>query len=278
MASTDNHKIGKIRLYVSEGLDVSEGLAAGQNFALNKDQHHYLRNVMRCQIGDPVLIFNGRDGEWLATISQLDKKMALLAVQSQTRAQTPTKNSAQIPISDIQASDIQVLFAPVKKARLDYMVQKATEMGASSLMPVMTHYTQKARLNYDRLKANMVEAAEQCNLLHVPALHEAMDLEQALESLSQNTASRHVVFCDEGAGPSLTPDMRKSLEDLKNQAVAILIGPEGGFSPEERRILLARPDTLAISLGPRILRADTALVAALSLCQMTLGDWEAIGE
>jgi len=254
MALQDNQMIGKIRLYISEDLSV------GRNCSLNKGQHHYLRNVMRCQSGEPILVFNGRDGEWLAEISQLDKKAAVIQVQSQTRPQSFTP-------------DIHLLFAPVKKARLDYMVQKATEMGASSLVPVMTQYTQNARLNYERLKANMVEAAEQCNLLNVPELCEAVDLEQALEKLNETTPFRSLVFCDEDAGPVLTKASREALEAIKNQPVAVLIGPEGGFSPAERQKLHARPDTLIISLGPRILRADTALVAALSLCQMTLGDW-----
>lgn len=254
MASTNNKMTGKIRLYISADLNEE------QNCLLNKNQQHYLRNVMRCQPGEHILVFNGRDGEWLAEISKLDKKSALIEVQTQTRLQTFTPN-------------IQVLFAPVKKARLDYMVQKAAEMGAASLTPVMTQYTQKALLNYERLKANMVEAAEQCNLLQVPELNEAIDLELVLEKLRETLPSRFLVFCDEGAGSILTKDSRLALEALKNKPVAILIGPEGGFSPAERQKLLARPDTLAISLGPRILRADTALVAALSLCQMTLGDW-----
>ena len=254
MASTDNKMIGKIRLYISEDLNEN------RNCTLNKNQHHYLRNVMRCQPGEHILVFNGRDGEWLAEISKLDKKSALIQAQTQTRLQT-------------FAPDIHMLFAPVKKARLDYMFQKATEMGAASLTPVLTQYTQKARLNYERLKANMVEAAEQCNLLQVPELNDSIDLELALEKLSETLPSRSLVFCDEGAGPILTKDSRQALEAMNNKPVAILIGPEGGFSPAERQKLHNRPDTLAISLGPRILRADTALVAALSLCQMTLGDW-----
>ena len=254
MVSQDNRMTGKIRLYISE--DLSER----RNCSLIKSQHHYLRNVMRCQSGEPILVFNGRDGEWLAEISQIDKKAAVIQVRSQTRPQSFNP-------------DIHVLFAPVKKARLDYMVQKATEMGASSLVPVMTQYTQKTRLNYERLKANMVEAAEQCNLLNVPELCEAINLEQALQKLDNTSPARSLIFCDESAGAMLTKDSRDALEAIKSQPVAVLIGPEGGFSSAERLKLYARPDTLTISLGPRILRADTALVAALSLCQMTIGDW-----
>lgn len=241
---------GGIRLHVSE--DLSEGGSC----ALSPGQLHYLRNVMRCRVGDGLLVFNGRDGEWLGEISVLDKKSAQIDILSRTRPQS------FVP-------DIWLLFAPVKKARLDYMVQKAAEMGVSTLVPVITQFTQTPRLNADRLKANLVEAAEQCHLLQVPALKPATDLDAAVDGLSD----RALVFCDEAAGPALTAETRQALENLSGRPVAVLIGPEGGFSPGERQKLRARANTLIVSLGPRILRTDTALVAALSLCQATFGDW-----
>jgi 16S rRNA (uracil1498-N3)-methyltransferase len=222
--------------------------------SLGESQAHYLRSVVRMSIGDAVLVFNGRDGEWLAEITELGKKRAALVLQTQTRQQD-------------EANDIMLLLAPIKRDRLDYLAQKATEMGASHLLPVVTKRTQNSKLNIERLQANAIEAAEQCNLLHVPKVEAPSRLDHVLADWP---ADRCIIFCDEHA------DLEQGLsglQRLKGQKIAILIGPEGGFDEEERAVLLARKDTLAISLGPRILRADTALVAALALVQSQIGDW-----
>ena len=236
------------RLYCEAELTKQAVISLGDN------QAHYLRSVVRMAIGDAVLVFNGRDGEWLAEITELGKKRAALVLQTQTRQQD-------------EANDIMLLLAPIKRDRLDYLAQKATEMGASHLLPVVTKRTQNSKLNIERLQANAIEAAEQCNLLHVPKVEAPSRLDHVLADWP---ADRCIIFCDEHA------DLEQGLSDLqrlKGQKIAILIGPEGGFDEEERAVLLARKDTLAISLGPRILRADTALVAALALVQSQIGDW-----
>lgn len=229
-------------------------LTAQALISLGESQAHYLRSVVRMSIGDAVLVFNGRDGEWLAEITELGKKRAALVLQNQTRLQD-------------EAGDIMLLLAPIKRDRLDYLAQKATEMGASHLLPVITKRTQNSKLNIERLQANAIEAAEQCNLLHVPQIDAPRRLDQILADWPSD---RSIIFCDEHA------DLEQGLSDLqhlKGQKIAILIGPEGGFDEAERAGLLARKDTVAVSLGPRILRADTALVAALALVQSQIGDW-----
>lgn len=229
-------------------------LTAQALISLGESQAHYLRSVVRMSIGDAVLVFNGRDGEWLAEITELGKKRAALVLQNQTRPQD-------------EAGDIMLLLAPIKRDRLDYLAQKATEMGASHLLPVITKRTQNSKLNIERLQANAIEAAEQCNLLHVPQIDAPRRLDQILADWPSD---RSIIFCDEHA------DLEQGLsylQHLKGQKIAILIGPEGGFDEAERAGLLARKDTVAVSLGPRILRADTALVAALALVQSQIGDW-----
>ncbi len=236
------------RLYCEADLAAQAGISLGEN------QAHYLRSVVRMAIGDTVLLFNGRDGEWLAEITELGKKRAALIVQNQTRQQD-------------ERNDIMLLLAPIKRDRLDYLAQKATEMGASHLLPVVTKRTQNSKLNLERLQANAIEAAEQCNLLHVPQIEAPRRLDHVLADWPSD---RRIIFCDEHA------DIEQGMSDLqrlKGQKIAVLIGPEGGFDEDERAVLLARKDTIAISLGPRILRADTALVAALALVQSQIGDW-----
>jgi 16S rRNA (uracil1498-N3)-methyltransferase len=236
------------RLYVSAALNADAELVLEGNPA------HYLRNVVRLGIDDDVLLFNGRDGEWLAQISQISKKQVSVQLRAITRPQTaPT--------------DLQLLLAPIKRDRLDYVAQKATEMGATRITPVITRRTQNTKLNLDRLRANAIEAAEQCNLLSVPHFDDAIRLDALLEGWADD---RVIVLCDEHADVAAGMD---ALQDLKGRKRALLIGPEGGFDPQERDQLLARQDTLALSLGPRILRADTALVAALALVQSQIGDW-----
>jgi 16S rRNA (uracil1498-N3)-methyltransferase len=238
-------------------LFIEAALAGGETVALERDQSNYLGNVLRLSAGETVLVFNGRDGEWRASILGR-KRPDSLTILAQTRPQD------RLP-------DLTYVFAPLKHARLDYMVQKAVEMGASSLQPVLTRFTQVSRVNGERMRANVIEAAEQCGILCIADVAEPMPLDRYL---SAREKQRLLVFCDEAA------DVTDPLQALRNGLAAangidILIGPEGGFAEEERAILLRQPQILRLSLGPRVLRADTAAVAALALVQAALGDWTA---
>jgi 16S rRNA (uracil1498-N3)-methyltransferase len=237
-------------------LFVDAPLGEGVRLPLERAQANYLLNVLRLGAGDHVLVFNGRDGEWRAAIAGEGRKRAELQPVEQTRAQT-------LP------NDLLYLFAPLKHARLDYMVQKAVEMGAGALKPVFTARTQAARVNLERMGANAVEAAEQCGILTVPAVLEAGLLAPALRALEDD---RLLVFCDEDA--PLTNPIR-ALEQVGNipAKLAVIVGPEGGFTEEERALVLGHPNSVRVSLGPRVLRADTAAVAVLALVAATLGDW-----
>ena len=236
-------------------LFVDEPLAAAGTIALDRMQSNYLCNVLRLPQDASVLAFNGRDGEWLCTLERGAKKTAALAVRERTRAQTP-------------ASDLHYLFAPLKHARLDYMVQKAVELGVSRLQPVITRHTQATRVNLDRMKANAIEAAEQCGILSIPDVAEPGALDRVVAGLD---AERVLIFCDERAEHADPLDALSALP--KPKLLAVLIGPEGGFTDAERAQLLKRPNIVRLALGPRILRADTAAVAALTLVQSVLGDW-----
>src|SRR5882724_13053251 len=236
-------------------LFVDAPLKAGQTVALERNQSNYLGNVLRLAAGENILVFNGRDGEWQAQIAGRKRPDALVIV-AQTRPQD------RLP-------DIAYVFAPLKHARLDYMVQKAVEMGASALQPVLTRHTQVSRVNVERMRANVIEAAEQCSILSLAAVAEPVALDRFLE---KRETSRLLVFCDEAA------DIGNPIEALQQglsatEGIDVVIGPEGGFAEEERGLLLRQPRTLRLSLGPRILRADTAGVAALALVQAALGDW-----
>ena len=240
-------------------LFVDAALAAGETVALERSQSNYLGNVLRLSQGDTILVFNGRDGEWQASITGR-KRSDSLKIVTQTRPQDC------LP-------DLAYVFAPLKHARLDYVVQKAVEMGASSLQPVVTRFTQVARVNGERMRANVIEAAEQCGILSLATVSEPVALDRYL---SQRHAQRLLVFCDEAADTSNPlKALRSGLAAL--DGIDVLIGPEGGFAEEERDILLRQPRALRLSLGPRILRADTAAVAALALVQATLGDWTGSG-
>jgi 16S rRNA (uracil1498-N3)-methyltransferase len=234
-------------------LFVEEALAADVGIALDAARSNYLRNVMRLGAGDRVHVFNGRDGEWAATIREAGKRSTVLGVETLLRPQpSPT--------------DLWYVFAPLKHARLDYMVQKAVEMGASRLVPVMTRRTQASRVNIERMQANAVEAAEQCGILSLPQTDEPRPLDRLL---AEWPADRTLVFCDEGAEIA---DPIAPLQQARLGPLAVLIGPEGGFDDRERAALIRVPGCVRISLGPRILRADTAAVAALTLVQAVLGD------
>jgi 16S rRNA (uracil1498-N3)-methyltransferase len=238
----------RYRLWVANDLTVDTKLP------LEREQANYLLNVLRLKTDDTVLVFNGRDGEWLAAITSEGRKAASLALVRQVREQ-------------IAAPDLHYLFAPLKHARLDYIAQKAVEMGAGLLQPVLTRRTQVSRLNLDRLRANAIEAAEQCGILSLPVIRPECGLDAALDALEPD---RLLVFCDEDMAQE---SPLSALAKAEPGPCAVLIGPEGGFDEAERARILARPKTLRISLGPRILRADTAAVAALALVQAVLGDW-----
>jgi 16S rRNA (uracil1498-N3)-methyltransferase len=229
-------------------------LEAGLECALGKDQAHYLGNVLRLKQDDRLLLFNGQDGEWCAAVSAIGRKGAQLRVEHQTRPQEA-------------GPDLHFLFAPLKRARLDYVAQKATELGASVLRPVITRHTVAERVKTDRLLANAIEAAEQCGILRVPDVMEPAKLAKLIDDWDQ---ARLLIFADE-AEPQASPI--EALSGCHQGPIAVLVGPEGGFEREERAALLAKPFVLPISLGPRVMRADTAAVAALALVNAALGDW-----
>lgn len=242
----------------SPRLFIDAPLAAGARLALDAAQANYLKNVMRLKPGDGVLAFNGRDGEWRAALADGGKRADALDVGARTREQTP-------PL------DLHYLFAPLKHARLDYMVQKAVEMGASRLQPVTMQHSQIGRINLERMRANAIEAAEQCGILSIPEIAEPVTFER---TIATRDPARVLVFCDE------TADVRDPVAALaaarkgaQPPPLAVLIGPEGGFAEHERAALNALPNVVRLSLGPRILRADTAAVAALALVGAVLGDW-----
>ena len=235
-------------------LYVEDDLGPDQAVALTREQSHYLLSVMRCKTGAVVRVFNGRDGEWSAELGESSRKQAVVTARQLIRTQLPLGR-------------ISWLFAPLKQARLDYMVQKAVEMGVASMQPVLTQHTMVQRLNLDRMRANAIEAAEQCHLLAIPAIFPELKLDKALAALPEGTV---LVFCDEGADVSAPIEALKAVP--RNKPLAVLIGPEGGFSEKERQILLNYASVIRLSLGPRIMRADTAAVAALTLVQAVCGD------
>lgn len=244
-----------LRDLTSQRLFVASDLAAGTTLDTTAEQASYLRSVLRMADGSALLVFNGRDGEWQAALQHDGKRGALLVVESQTRPQE-------------HGPDLHYLFAPLKRARLDYMVQKAVEMGVRRLVPVLTHHTVAERVNLDRLAANATEAAEQCGVLWVPEHDAPAKLDAVLDAWDPE---RRLVFCDEAA--EITDPLRALAGIARGSPLAVLIGPEGGFSDVERNRLRAHPGVVRLSLGPRIMRADTAAVAALALVNATLGDW-----
>jgi 16S rRNA (uracil1498-N3)-methyltransferase len=243
-----NKPISAQRLFLDEALS-PDVVVTPPSEALN-----YLLNVLRLREGDPILLFNGRDGEFLAHLSEVTRRAARLRIDRKLREQTAR-------------ADLDYCFAPLKQARLDYMAQKATEMGAGRLIPVITRRTQMRRVNSARLRANAIEAAEQCGVLAVPQTLEAVDLDDFLASFP---AGRLLVFCDEDA-PVANPVA--ALSGRSGQGISVLIGPEGGFDDAERAAISRAPNVARLSLGPRVLRADTAAVAALAVVQSTIGDW-----
>lgn len=235
-------------------LFIENPLHAGAKHETTREQFNYLINVLRLSEGSSLLVFNGRDGEWRAEIAMPSRKQAVLVAVEQTRPQPAP-------------CDLVYLFAPLKVGRLDYLVQKAVEMGAGVLQPVMTQHVQGKIGSLERVRANVIEAAEQCGVLGIPAVEEPRKLEDLLIDWPRD---RRIVFCDEG-NDSQNP--LPILEGIAERRLALLIGPEGGFSEAERDLLRSRDFVTAIPLGPRILRADTAAVAAMAVIQATLGDW-----
>lgn len=220
----------------------------------NSDQFNYLANVLRMEEGAEILLFNGRDGEWKASLSFPTRKRILLTAIEETRPQPAP-------------SDLHYLFAPLKVGRMDYLVQKAVEMGAGLLQPVMTQHVQGKITNLDKIRANVIEAAEQCGILGIPDVAEPMRLADLLDRWPSD---RRIIYCDEGdAGQNPLPLLTRVAE----RKLALLVGPEGGFSEEERTRLRSLDFVTAIPLGPRILRADTAAVAAMAVIQAAIGDW-----
>lgn len=229
-------------------------LSSGEIVPLGKDQAHYLLTVLRLADGAEVLVFNGREGEFSALVRPQSKKAANLEIGQQTREQPAQPR-------------LNFLFAPLKVGRLEYLVQKATEMGVGRITPVFTDHTQLHKINDGRLAANILEAAEQCGNLAIPQLDEAVKLEALLADWDP---ARRIIFCNESEAGDNPAGILSAIEE---RDLALLVGPEGGFSAREREVLTALPFVTAIPLGPRILRADTAAVAALTAVQMTIGDW-----
>jgi 16S rRNA (uracil1498-N3)-methyltransferase len=240
---------GKVRLYVESAL------GSGLPVDLSNGQAHYLLHVMRARPGDRVCLFNGRDGEWVANIAKVTKKSCTLVCARQTRPQSGTP-------------DVWLCFAPIKKTPADYVVQKATELGVSALIPVFTRRTIVTRVNSERMAANAIEAAEQSDRLTVPEIREPMPLEKLLASWPRD---RCLVFCDEGGDAK---PIAAALFGIANGPIAILTGPEGGFDPAERERIRAHDFVVPVTLGPRILRADTAALASIAVLQALAGDWQ----
>jgi len=242
--------------FTSQRLFVENDLNEGSVFEASREQANYLINVLRMKQGEGILVFNGRDGEWRASIDIKGRKKCMLETVERTRAQP-------------QQSQLTYCFAPLKQARLDYMVQKAVEMGAGILQPVITQHTQVRHINKKRIVANSIEAAEQCGILSIPEIREVIPIDGLAKLANDHT---HLIFCDE------TANKNNPLEQLKagkEKNVMLLIGPEGGFSSDERNMLNKLPNIIKLGLGPRILRADTAAVAALAIIQANMGDWYA---
>ncbi len=241
-----------IRLYIDAPLEPFKTIP------LPKDQSHYLVNVMRLNVGADLAVFNGQDGEWNATIAETGKRHVLLAIGERLKEHK-------------EEPDLWLAFAPIKKARLDFIAQKATELGISRLVPMMTRRTIVDRVKTDRMIANAIEAAEQCERLTVPTVADAIKLDKLLENWPHD---RRIMFCDEDlSGQPAQMALAEAASKASPGPWAILIGPEGGFDDHERTLIRSHPNCTVVSLGPRVLRADTAAMAAISLWQSALGDW-----
>jgi 16S rRNA (uracil1498-N3)-methyltransferase len=244
----ETYDFRSLRLYVDADL------VADAEIPLTREQANYLVNVMRRDTGDLLLVFNGRDGEWRARLEIAGKRQVSLVLENRARPQSG-------------GPDLHYLFAPLKRSRLDYMVQKATELGVARLQPVLTRHTIAERVNGERMRANVIEAAEQCGVLRIPEIAAPERFDRVLAAWDP---ARRLVFCDESAPIG---DPIAALRAVAPGPLAVLIGPEGGFAPDEREALIALPFVVRLAMGPRIMRADTAAVAALTLVNAVLGDW-----
>jgi len=238
----------KIRVFVDQPLGV------GNSVSLDRDHANYLFNVMRLGVGDAVALFNGRDGEWTAVVEEAGKRRGVLACVEQAAPQ-------------VMPPDVWLVFAPIKKARTDFIVEKACELGAAFVQPVITEFTNSDRVRVDKLRAHAMEAAEQCGGTYVPGVAEPVRFERLL---AEWDPARRILFCDERMEAASAEAV---LREARPGPWAILIGPEGGFSDGEVEALRAKAFVTSVTLGPRVLRADTAAVAALTLWQAALGDW-----
>jgi len=246
----DKEKERRVRLFVDTPL------APGGEMNLTAAQAHYLGNVMRLKPGNSILVFNGCDGEWRATLSMLQRGAGILVIEERTRLQT-------------SSSGPELLFAPLKTTRNAFLIEKSVELGIDALQPLTTAHGQISRVNFERFRAQAIEAAEQCGRLTVPAIHPLVSLSRLLTDWPPE---RPILFCDETGGPPILEAVKSITAATPDAAWSILIGPEGGFSPLERERLRSRTGTIAVFLGPRILRSETAAIAALSLWQATIGD------
>ena len=238
----------KIRLYVEESLN------QGVSIRVHDGKVNYIANVMRRKIADEVVLFNGKDGEWLSQIGHISKKEIGLNVIKKLKDQKPEP-------------DVWLVFAPIKVGRIDYMIEKAVELGVASLHPVITERTIVTRVNIDRLQAHAVEAAEQCERLNVPKVNTEEKLHKLIEKWPSDRA---IIFCDEtGRGRPIV----ELLPEIKENKYAIFIGPEGGFTENEFKLLLKMKNVYPLHLGPRVMRADTAAISALACFQALKGDW-----
>jgi 16S rRNA (uracil1498-N3)-methyltransferase len=237
---------------------VTSPLSADFALPLDDGQSRYLTQVMRKGVGDEVLVFNGADGEWLCAIEQVGKRFVIVRTKAQTRSQTPTP-------------DLVLLIALIKRGRLETVVEKASELGAAEVWPVVTERASVERAREDRLRLIANEAAEQTGRLDTPDIRATAKLEKVLAEWAKTwPQGRKLLFCDEAGDAGMAADV---LGGQGRGHWAILIGPEGGFSPAERARLRALPFAVPVSLGPRILRADTAAISAMTLWQAALGDW-----
>lgn len=238
-----------IRLYISSDLK------SGQGVILDKSQAHYVGNVMRRQVGDPVILFNGRDGEWSGEFQEIKRNVALIHIKEQQREQK-------------EGPDLRLYFSPLKKIQTALVIQKATELGVSEIFPVLTSRTNAEKVRQDKMELQAIEAAEQCERLTIPVIHKPLKLEQLIERVE---AERTLILCSERSSEG---NPIKTLQLVMNkEKVAILVGPEGGFSNEEADKIVSLENCVSITLGPRILRAETAAISAITLVQSVLGDW-----
>lgn len=241
-----------IRIYTANTL------MQGGTVILDKDQSHYLVTVMRQKVGANLLTFNGRDGEWLAQITDANKRAVTIQILEQTKMQAPEP-------------DLWFAFAPIKKTRLDFIAQKVTELGINRILPVMTRRTIVDRIKNDRMLANAIEAAEQCERLSIPTIDKMIKLEKLINTWPND---RLLMFCDEDlSGKDAYHALKETAKASGKQKWGVLIGPEGGFDDHERTLIKSKPNTVVVSLGPRILRADTAAISAITIWQAAIGDW-----